>query len=267
MPEEQQSSLDLELGKLGGLLPEFYYDLISRIVPGAVTVIGLLAAFDLLSLRSVLDKLFTMSGPALVALTLLTGTAGYIVGIWLTLFQFKVRKRYIPGVWRALLLKQQHASLIVARQSDLRLSKYEDRLESQSLSKATDEEVEVLGRSIYGPLHDLLKGHNPQARFVLPKMNGESGMCDNLAIGFVAILVGRVFRLAWVWFTLGAHLSWQSNALALVVLAILSLLNLKVAKVRYRALIERHFSYWSTLPEVEASAMALETTKGQTRTV
>lgn len=156
-------------------------------------------------------------------------------------------------MWRPLL--RDYKPLIEDRESELGLSDFGNKIErTLAGDRSSNNAVRKLVPQLYGPLHDLLKERHPQARFVLPKMNGEAGLRDNLAVGLLSaslVLCCRVaFRLE------GFHGFWRSSEMWTVVGLWLAVpLFFLVARHRYRALIQRHFYYWSILTKEKVEAV------------
>lgn len=241
------------MGGVNTILPEFYYDLLSRILPGSASLLAVLVAAGVVKPAIALERMLTLTSAPVVALYLALGTAGYIIGMVLTYFQWRIRWLYIPGVWRPLL--RVYKPLILNRESELGPTDFGDDIElALAEQPSSNNAVRKLVPRLYGPLHDLLKEHHPQARFVLPKMNGEAGLCDNLAVGFLSaslVLCCRVvFRVQ------GLQGFWRSSEMWSVLgLWLAVILFFLVARHRYRALIQRHFSYWSVLPKENVGAV------------
>ena len=165
----------------------------------------------------------------------------YVFGMLLTWPQDRVRAFYIPRVWRVLLKRKW--KLIVDHKADLSLNIDENPFGTNEKPVCpTNAQIADLARQIYGPLHDLLKRRNAQAQFVLPKMNAECGLFDQLCVGLLILCVLPLARLA-LGMSTGVH-TIQTVAGLLVTVT----LCFFVARHRYDAYIARHFSYLSTLP-------------------
>lgn len=75
------------LGGVNTILPEFYYDLLARIIPGSVSLLAVLVAADVVKPSLAIKQLMTVPIAALLVL----GIGGYIVGMVLTYFQSRTR--------------------------------------------------------------------------------------------------------------------------------------------------------------------------------
>ena len=248
-----KDSESFEMGGVNTILPEFYYDLLSRILPGSVSLLAVLVAADVVKPAITLERMLTLTTAPVAALCLALGTCGYIIGMVLTYTQRGIRWLYIPGVWRPLL--EAYKPLIVNRESELGPTDFRTDIElALAGGPSSNNAVRKLVPRLYGPLHDLLKERHPQARFVLPKMNGEAGLCDNLAVGLLLASLVLCWRVAFRLQALQGF--WRSSEMWSVIgLWLAVILFFLVARHRYRALIQRHFSYWSVLPKEKLGAV------------
>jgi hypothetical protein len=227
------------IGGINTVIPEFYYDLLARILPGLISLLAVLVAAGVINPTIALERMFTLTMASVIALYIALAACGYVVGIVLTYFQRGIRWLYIPRVWRQLLATENCKHLIKSRASELKIpvSVISPALDSDASKKAVRNAVTLL----YGPLHDLLKERHPQARLVLDKMNGEAGLCESLVVGLLLtslVLCWRVF----------AEGLWRSLEMWLIIGLLLAVIFLfLVAQYRYKHMIERHFCYWSIL--------------------
>ena len=246
-----------ELGKrLDTILPEFYYDLIARIIPGVVLVLGAVFASGTAEPAAAFATLLTLAWAPVVLLLIIISIAGYVAGILLTYFQSGVRSSYSGAVWRVVL--RQYRDVIIKRQDELGLNGLRTKLDECQLDasgrssrrdrKAANRAIREVTRPLYGELHDLLKDRHPQARFVLPKMNGETGLCENTAVSLILVmLVALVHTVTAPTGPVATRLV-QAAATAFP-FAVLALLFFRAAVVRYEALLRRHFAFWNLIPE------------------
>jgi hypothetical protein len=261
MSEEKQDSPSF--GKLDGILPEFYYDLISRILPGALLIGGVIFFSGKIDSARALKLVLSLTSTAAFVILVVCGTAAYVLGILLSVFHRGIRWLYIPGVWRPLLVR--YAGLIKERQQELGLS-HSDELFPDAVGPAAKRSLLARGKSrrianaavrslvqpLYSPLHDFLKTRDPQARLVLPKMSAETSLCDNLVVISLIISVIPLYRLMKAW-PVAAPVSQSSEIRTLLALWFISILCFVVARYRYAGLIQRHFAYWSILPKNKVS--------------
>lgn len=148
------------------LIPEFYYDLISRIPAGVIllSVVGLstLTQEEINKLKAWLFGGHLNDFPFILIFIVLL-CAGYIISIPLTMFGAIVRASYSRVVWN---------SITTTYSVELH------ELEKRYRSKADESRFFRL-------IHDELKQNNLQARVLLPKMSAEVSLCDNMTAAFL----------------------------------------------------------------------------------
>ncbi|MFN8092436.1 MAG: hypothetical protein U0599_09495 [Vicinamibacteria bacterium] len=234
-----------ELSTPQTLLPEFYYDLMARILPGVVfaaTLLFLLGAFEV---KAAIERVAQTAWAPIVFLVTGVGTCGYIIGILLTPLQARVRSGYIPEVWQPILASNR--AVICEKQAQLGLRDFAAELDNAirgSVWRPADRAALArVARQLYSPLHDLLKARLPQAQLVLPKMNGETGLCDNICAGLTVLSLVPVSQMLHA-ARFDEKLAWYS-----VVLLFLALISFWAAKVRYDGLVRRHFAFWNLVPQ------------------
>jgi hypothetical protein len=173
---------------LASLIPEFFYDLIARVPAGAVFVLGVIL---LTTPETTWTELLGLAhegkleGVPFWLLFALLFMLSYAVGILLTLPGWLIRNTYLLWVWRR--ADRRHGQQI----ADLATSR-------GLLPTSTTQALATLGRSqrgtLYRLLEDELKASDEQARVLLPKMNGEASLCDNLTAAFLLLLLLGLLR-------------------------------------------------------------------------
>lgn len=157
------------------IIPEFYYDLISRIPAGMVllSVIGIsVLSQDQMSVLKAWLFAGKIEGFPFTIIFIIFFCTGYVVSIPLTMLGACVRKLYGHFIWA--LIKKAYAAEVQG-------------LERQYESKADESRFYCL-------IHDDLKQNNPHALLLLPKMSAEVSLCDNLTAAFVlAVLFVSIF--------------------------------------------------------------------------
>jgi hypothetical protein len=218
-----------EIGKWPSLIPEIYYDLISRVPPGVLLFLALLVAGSRLSLGQIQSVSF---GAATILLLLLV-LAGYTLGILMTPLADIFHRTYKRSVWRETISKQDFGPLVQLIDSNFNLCLPKNEKNELDVDKIERRHYDLLDRV----MHDYLKGIDPQAKLILPKMRAEARLCDHL---FVALLcVGRI--MAYCLWVKHENLLIQQGT---VILAVIGLIASRAA-ARYRTehLIHRQFSF------------------------
>lgn len=215
------------------LIPEFYYDLISRIPSG--TLLLILLMYELIGEKGrqvALDLMRRgeLEGIPFAGLFILLISGGYALGILISPLGHLIRRLYLSAVWKDLIKKQPELFSAVCQAYDIAVPA-SDLQTPHPKSFTTLKARDFL--KIYRLMHDHLKALDPQPRVLLPKMSAEAALCENL----IAVVV------VWLSF-LGLR---QSATLSAEVLAggILSaFLALLAGFHRYRQSIARHFSFF-----------------------
>ena len=246
----EQPSDVVKAGKASMFFPEFYYDLIARVLPGTVLLVGCGFASGLLDLGGVLEALKGLSPTAAILFCIPALAGSYVCGILLTCLQRPIRLSYTPAVWKPFL--RDNRELIISQLARLGLQdrktallralgsqKERGLLRCMKGRHEVNREIRSLVWPLYGALHDYLKTEDAQARFVLPKMNGEAGLCENLAGSLVLVSLGLIVR-----FLVAPGDPPHAPVLAVGLLWLFATFCYGAGVVRYRALIQRHFSFW-----------------------
>lgn len=160
------------------IIPEFYYDLISRIPAGTIllSIIGIsvLSQAQMLELKTWLFS-GNIEGFPFVLIFIIFFCASYVISIPLTMFGAIVRILYSRAVWN--LIKKTYPMEV-------------QKLEKRYKSKANESRF-------YRLIHDDLKQSNRHALVLLPKMSAEVSLCDNMTAALLlASLFIAVFSLA-----------------------------------------------------------------------
>jgi hypothetical protein len=156
------------------IIPEFYFDIISRIPAG--TVLLLIIVITSLSQAQMLElKTWLLSGkiegfPFTIVFVLFF-CLGYVMSIPLTMFGALVHILYNRIILH--LIKKSYPKEVQALEA-----KYE---------------AEINKSKFYRLIHDELKQRNRHAMVLLPKMSAEASLCDNLT---AALILGVLFVTA-----------------------------------------------------------------------
>ena len=213
------------------VVPEIYYDMISRVPVGIMTVLGTVWLSP--PLRPTLDfeglkDLGWAPTTVLVGLLLLTA---YTVGLLLTQGGHWVYWMYHGALWREEIARHsdQYVPLIrmLNKKLDLHLSTNAD----------TEWDVAALSGNAFSRLdhaiHDYLKRADPHSRVILPKLRAEGALCNNLVAGYVVL-----FLMHAIWTVPAIDIGWRGGVALVLVLA----LTVSAAWYRNGRVIERHFS-------------------------
>jgi hypothetical protein len=219
------------------LIPEVYVDVISRIPPGTLFVLGLLYAVRPTLWRD-LAPWQTTSGasvqPPYALLFILLIGGGYSAGIMLTGFGSVLSRFYSHRQFKA-----------VATAFGKELLGWTWKL-AYSLpppdcwSSVTREQSEVL----YRRQHDHLKARSPHAAALLPKMDAEAKLCRNTAAACLSLLI-LLPAIRWLRYH-EFHQMWL-----LLVLLLGGLVSYLCALHRNHNFIQRQFSYAEEMRQAE----------------
>lgn len=222
---------------LAAIVPEFFYDLIARILPGLVFAILLLvvSAPDSLGFLRELAAQNKLQGVPFVLLFVVLIALSYALGILLGPLGAKVRDLYLPPVWRQV-VGTTHLEFVKG---------YANR---RGLSVSPDHEAIVAGldrkalKTLFRLLEDELKSKDPLGRVLLPKLHAETVFCDHLCVAL--LLVGTLAALLLFLDVLQPRAAWGTF---MAVLFGLALFAGWTAKYRFWGLIQRLLSLGSQL--------------------
>jgi hypothetical protein len=169
-----------------GIIPEFYYDLISRIPPGMFLTIAILSERFSRTGDKFSDYKAISSGIAALITILLIGSS-YALGTFISAPAKFVAMLYTSRTWRRTIDAEQQLF------SKLKSQKPFESFDFSSPSKIKEQEA----RRLYRTVHDYLKLKDTQAKVVLPKLTAESSLCNNSAIAFLLYLIIHAFNCGW----------------------------------------------------------------------
>ncbi len=210
------------------LVPEVFYDIISRIPAGAILIMTILS----LSLNMPLTdpdkgalKIFSalLWAPATIFLILLL-VASYAVGLMLTAFG---HIHYII-FWRKKLWREASGYYKIEA-----IAPWKEKLEKLASNQCDGDCIDIIDRDI----HFWLKSRNPDAKRILPKMRAEAGLAHN---GLAACTLAIVFSLV-VWKIQGGPII--SHGTHLAILALLWILFVVAAPFRSRSYIRTQLTF------------------------
>lgn len=207
---------------LGNVVPEVYFDLIARVPPGAFVVVCLWALYRWKTGSKIIFLEFN-AGTATVALILLLG-ASYSVGLLLGPAGRLLTERFARHHWNKQCARWGISKLLV-----------QEFLIPGSCNDETDAHITAQQNRelIYRRLQDYLKGVDPQARTLLPKINAEKSFCANAAAAIMLVSLATVGVMGKA--VDGTLLLWLLAGVAFCVWG---------SWERTRMLIVRHFSYF-----------------------
>jgi len=217
---------------LAKIVPEFFYDLIARILPGLVFAVLLLIAAapeSLLFFRdlAVQNKL---EGVPFALLFLVLIAIAYILGILLGPLGARVRDLYLPRVWKAC-AGTAHEAFVVGYAT--RRGLIGTAVENPAVASLDRKALKTL----YRLLEDELKAKDPLGRVLLPKLHAETVLCDHLCAA--SLLVAALAGVLTLTGTRQPRTAWTVFVLFLFALAIFTGWT---AKYRFWGLIQRLLS-------------------------
>lgn len=163
--------------KLGNIVPEFYYDLIGRIVPGtillAITHIALTGTIVPLNSDKICETAAVIVGVALLM------PITYAIGIILTPFHYFLQLLF--SSWEPHLLRVTYPDIYDKRLT-VEKSKFRVIKRRRQIAKTKESLSYEAWRS------------NARARQLIPKMQAEVQLCNNLVIGLIFI---EIYILVW----------------------------------------------------------------------
>lgn len=167
--------MDVKSKDVNSIIPDLYYDLIARAIPGATFVLE--AAF-----LSIPSTLFPESRIGDVSVGLVTASifillgVGYVVALLITPIGEHTRRLYTKRMWKTVLIEDSDARHALRHKLDITLT--------------GSESIATLERS-YRVLHDYVRSNDPSSRtLVLSKMQAEAALCTNLFSCSSLLLLG-----------------------------------------------------------------------------
>jgi len=218
-----------DLGKLPSLIPEIYYDLIARVPAGAVLFLAIVLIGGQYSPDQLKSENFGSATVILVLLLLFS----YALGILITPLASAFHRRYREAVWRQALCEHNYCSLVQLLEARFHLGLPKDQSGQVQLNSFQRKHYDRLDRL----MHDYLKGADPQAKVILPKMRAEASLCDQLFVAFSCIALVGAYSLLVRHTSLGEHFGASLLVVGGLALAALG------ARHRNKRLIHRQFSF------------------------
>ena len=208
--------------KMTSMVPEFYYDLIARIIPGFLTLLAFVVMYSILfpyEFEVLTWKTILGQGSFFASLLLLV--VSYFLGI--VVAPLGVRIRHFFWYWAKLRTheKQRNIAYVFAKNLGMDEHPFGNLKDFKSFEKIVEKELE---------------DHMPHDRMVLVKMWAESDMCFNVLSGIIIIdILILIFSL--VKTSIGPWIGFQ-----IVLLPILVLLSWDT-NFRHRGVIRRDLDY------------------------
>jgi hypothetical protein len=168
------------------IVPEFYYDLISRIPPGMFLILGVI--FEILETHNKTISDYKDFNTAFVILfTILLLTAAYSVGLFINIPTKYLAMIYTAKAWRRV-INDEKSLFKELKEQDI----FKD---FNFISPSTIKEHEA--RRLFRRVHDLLKLKDNQAKVILPKLTAESSLCSNTAFALIIYLIIHGINCGW----------------------------------------------------------------------
>jgi hypothetical protein len=224
-----------EVGKLPSVIPELYYDLIARVIPGAVLL--LLGTLPI-TIHLPIDSLKEMSAGSATLLLVVFLLASYWAGILITPLGSLFHELYRYRVFREALREEEHKGEIRRFGGALGLNDLSSESSNQDLN------------TVDRVMHEFLKDRGDQARLILPKMKAEVTLCDN---SLVAMLGAGILVLA---FDILQRLKADPLVIELLPIVVGVLLSFLAAGYRMKRLLVRQRVLMTLVPESELLALA-----------
>jgi len=212
------------------LLPEFYYDLISRIPSGIIFIIGIAYTLN--------NKIFTdlmpqvkdkqLIEPPYLIIFILLLVAGYISGlVFLTTFGDCLGKGFYRSQYRDNLEKYSpEKSKWILKKADM---------SQKSVGKLNNKEID----KVFQIHHDYTKKIYPYASSRLSKSQAEAKLCINTSAAFILLSILTVLKVI--------CLIWKELFKEIIILAILAITFFVIAFFSRRAAIKRNERFLSLL--------------------
>ena len=223
MPEGPGNITDLK--SIPSLIPEVYYDLISRVPAGCILLAGLAGLVLDRNRNGFLDGVSKLNGSAVIAGSLLYIMAGYAAGLLLSSCGALLTDWYWPRLFRNV-ASHYNDTLQLA----IKLFQVGDPQAKNICSSLKDWEC----RSIYRQTHDYLKRNDMEAKLVIPKIQAEAALAANLACTVL---------LEFFAYLLLNH-TWPGITASVIAVTVFAL-SWWCAIYRTRRLLERQFSYFA----------------------
>jgi hypothetical protein len=209
------------------LIPEFFYDIISRIPPG---ILMIFLSYEFIFTKSVNDKMINFGFSELFLLILF----GYALGLILSTLGEQIGKLYYKYVWRNCYELDNGI-----------LKKFFKKHQVKNIDVANYKELKTKDwLQIHRHMHDYAKNYNKQAGKLLPKLHAESLIANNLAVVIICFML---------MLTIKHFHSGNINHywILIIVLSLFSIGLIFIGKERYSNLIERQFSYIKIILETK----------------
>ncbi len=234
------------------IVPEIYFDLISRVPPGTLLALGIGWSVGAFNQEGVFARLPSLNAgwPGLITFLALFLPAGYVLGLLMTGLAKLHQDRYLTKVWRQ--EEVLYGDLIARFRTKVLSLGALDLEKLERLYPGEDGERIVHStyfQSLHRHIHDYVKYSMPEASALLPKMSGEANLCDNVVVACCLIVIAVVLRpLAYLpsldhfgsLFTL-------RRLQQLLILAGVVFVARAGAKFRHRQLIRRELSFLALL--------------------
>lgn len=208
--------------KLSSIVPDLYYDLIARVVPGAAFLTVLCSQSTMF--RSLTREVVTQFSAAAVTSTMFAVVgAGYLLSLVSSVFGEMVRLLFFPTIWMF---------ISVAYRRELDVVNEEMGLGVKDGWWVSPLRLDV----IYRKLHVFIRRSENARTVVLSKMQAEAAACTNLLAMSLLLLIATLVRN----FLPTAATAYLSQTGVITIAWLGALICLFAALNRWYRLIERH---------------------------
>lgn len=187
MPEENNAA------KWPSIIPEIYYDVISRVPAGTILVLAILWTGGCFLPGGFLEPQRAQNIQWVLLIILLT--AGYPVGMLLTPVGHAVYSLYRNALWNNF-TKENQETMEEAKEFYLKDGTVREQKGEGQASKEQERKKKRATELLDQRMQEFLTAQDPRATFILPKMRAEAALCNNLAAAsFLYLLFPGVLYL------------------------------------------------------------------------
>lgn len=205
-------------GRIWNIIPEFFFDLISRVPPGILIIF--------LSNKFIFETLYDYKiidlGFSEIFIIILFG---YAMGIFISTPAKLIGNIYFKSVW--VNKYKSEKKLLDEYLNDYKI----DNIEIQNYKKLKTDDWML----IYRNTHDFVKNSNNQAEVMLPKLSAECALANNTAASLIFFLI--ILSIKHFVFSTIDNFYWFSPLILICIGLIF------VGKERFKRLLGSQFSY------------------------
>ena len=225
--------------KLVTLVPEVYYNLIAWVSPGTFLIVVIIWIFHF-------DKSLEFLTRKEINWAVITGFlifllgAGNIVGILISpLGDWLHRKTYRYCIWKEFSKRKENENLLSYLDKEYNLGGYPDPTKD-CWEDEDKKKIDLFDRLA----HDLVKQLDPQAKVIIPKIQAEAALCNNLLAASLILLVILIpLIIIRVFVNYYCTQQFLDACIPLFLCIVLALFSYFAGKHRGKRLISREFSF------------------------